>query len=107
MFAAEAISRGCIVCTPLGGELEDFDYVLITPSGRRLTVQVKAQSTSDRKAVGMTTTAGNLRGHADVFAICTVRDGWHLMPRKYLTPRQRTIPVSQWRKYLDNWKILK
>jgi len=107
MFAAEATSRGCIVCTPVGGDPDDFDCVLLTPSGKLLTVQIKAQSTVNRKAVGMTTTTGNLRGHADIFAICTLRDGWHLMSRKHLTPRQRTIPVSQWRKYLDNWKILK
>ena len=107
MFAAEATSRGCIVLAPMGGELPYFDAVVLTPSGKFLTVQVKAQSTTDRKTIGLVTAARHIRERADVIALFSVRDGWHLIPKRVVKKTQRSIPILQWRKYLNNWGLLK
>lgn len=105
MFAAEARSRGCIVFLPVGGDsTPSVDLVVLTPTGRKLTVQVKTQAT--RKF--HTTTVrkrGGVREVADITAV--FHDTWHLVPRRAIGSQSFTLNVNQARKYCERWSLLR
>lgn len=109
MFAAEARSRGCQVFFPVGEATALVDMVVVTPSGRKLTVQIKAQSTRKFSTVDLRVGHGEYRkataGHADILVV--FNDGWHLFPTRLLLPDQKTLNVNVIREYRDNWKCLK
>ena len=101
MFAAEARSRGHIVFFPVGEAVAGIDLVLVSRTGRKYTIQVKAQSTEYVKTVplvvGARTAAG--RGshprlvNADVVAV--FNQGWYLVPRRVFSKKRKTLRVSE------------
>ena len=101
-LGAEAISRGCLVFFPVAG-VRGIDLMLLTPSHRRLTIQVKCQATTAFCTIDL---KEGPRPPIDVLAVFHADEGWHLMPGGLIGDR-RTINVKEVRKYKDNWKILR
>ena len=103
MLGAEATSRGCTAFYPVGGNVAAIDLMVITPSNRRLTVQVKCQSTANRRTVDL---GKSDKSNLDVVAVFHAGEGWFLLPAKKLGDK-RTIRISEIGKYHDNWRLLR
>lgn len=103
IFAAECESRGCTTCFP-GGGVKHFDIVVITPTARKLVVQVKGQATEQFRTVDLRSTD---HGPVDLLAVFNgEQGGWFLLPEKILAGR-RTINISEVRKHPADWNLIK
>ena len=98
LFCAESSSRGCVPYLPIGSA-KGIDVILLTPTGRRVTVQVKAQGTDQLHTVDLCT---NIM--ADVLAVCHLGD-WYLMPGSEV--KGRTVNILQVKKWNGNWSLIK
>mgnify|MGYP003136410093 CR=1 FL=1 len=102
IFAAEAESRGCTACFP-GGEVPHFDLIVVTPSNRKVAVQIKGQSTELFSTIDLNSTT---HGPLDLLAVFNAaQGGWFLVPAKVVAGR-RTITGAEVRKYPANWNLL-
>jgi hypothetical protein len=102
MLGAEATSRGCQVFYPSGGSAAAIDLVVVTPTHRKLAVQVKTQSTQRLRTVDL----GEADKTAvDVVAVFGAAGGWFLLPAEDVRNR-RTLNPSEVKPYANNWRIL-
>ena len=99
-FASEAASRGCLPFVPVGS-VSGIDLLLLTPTGKRLTIQVKAQATDRRFSIDLKT--GLV---ADVLVLLHAKDGWHLIPAEDVGKR-KIVNRKFYEAYNDCWEILK
>lgn len=98
IFAAEAASRGALPFMPVG-QVKGIDMVLITPTGRAVTTQIKAQGTRQMKTVDL------VEGmKADVLAVCHL-GVWYLLPAEELSGR--TVNIKQIRNGKQNWSLIR
>lgn len=98
IFAAEAASRGCLPFLPVGSA-KGIDVLLVTPTGRKVSVQIKAQATNEMRTVDLRTGIA-----ADVLAVMHL-DDWYLVPATEI--EARLVNISQIKKWSQNWKILR
>jgi hypothetical protein len=107
MFAAEARSRGCDVLFPVGGTTEGYDLVVVTPTRRKLTVQVKAQSTRKfcTTSLDKKVQSSPMAPLPDIVAV--FHGEWHLIPKRVLTPLQKTINVNFCKQWLNRWAVMR
>ena len=98
-FAAEASSRGCLPFLPVGSA-KGIDLLLVTPTGRKVSVQCKAQATDQMRTVDLRTGI-----EADVLAVLHL-DTWYLVPAKEIKDKRlvNILDIKQWK---QNWRILK
>lgn len=103
LFAAEAESRDCIACFPCGS-VPYFDLIVVTPTARKLAVQIKGQTTKAFSTVDLS--AAN-HGPMDLLAVFNDHQGgWFILPAKVVAGR-RTITGAEVRKHPANWNLLK
>jgi type IV secretory pathway VirJ component len=104
MFGAEAESRGCVACFPSGGAVPSIDVVLVTPSGRKLAVQVKGQSTKQFSTVDL---GAKDHGAMDLLAVFNAAQGGWFLIKAEVVANRRTITGRECRRYPANWNLLK
>lgn len=98
-FASEAASRGCLPFLPVGRS-SGVDLMLLTPSGRRLTIQVKTQATDRRFSIDLKHTLS-----ADVLVLLHPIDGWTLMPKEAVGNR-KIVSRKLYEPWQNCWDII-
>lgn len=102
MLGAEAASRGCQVFYPGGGGAAAIDLIVVTPTHRKLAVQVKTQSTQRLRTIDL---GSSDKTDVNVVAVFGAGEGWFLLPAEDVRQR-RTLNPSEVKPYRNNWRIL-